>query len=108
MNNVTKLTRVERRSLAYHRAVAEALLERPEETIQRARTHLRRLRALHPHATALLDRWRSWLDLPPDILISQFTDVSELAQNMRQVSPFAGVLSAEQRKMVLECFRQME
>ena len=105
---VPKLNRVERRSLAYHRAVADSLQENPEEIIQRARTHLERLRTLHPHAAALTNRWRAWLDLPPDILIKQFTDTSELAQNMRQVSPFAGVLSAEQRKTILARLRRHE
>ena len=105
---VPKLNRVERRSLAYHRAVADSLQENPEETIRRARTHLERLQTLHPHAAALTNRWRAWLDLPPDSLIKQFTDTSELAQNMRQVSPFAGVLSAEQRKMILARLRQGE
>lgn len=105
---VPELTRVERRSLAYHRAVADVLQEHPEEIIQRARTHLEKLRALHPHAAALLNRWHAWLALPPEILIKQFIDISELAQDMRQVSPFAGVLSAEQRKMVLDRFRRDE
>ena len=105
---VPKLNRVERRSLAFHRAVADSLQENPEEIIQRARTHLGRLRTLHPHAAALINRWYAWLDLPPDLLIKQFTDTSELAQNMRQVSPFAGVLSAEQRKSILARLRRDE
>ena len=103
---VPKLTHVERRSLAYHGAVADLLQENPEEIIQRARNHLRRLRTLHPHAAALINRWRIWLDLPPDILIKQITDTSELAQDMRQVSPFAGVLSAGQRKKILARLRR--
>ena len=102
---VPKLNRVERRSLAFHRAVADSLQENPEEIIQRARTHLGRLRTLHPHAAALINRWYAWLDLPPDLLIKQFTDTSELAQNMREVSPFAGILSAEQRKSILARLR---
>ena len=105
---VPKLKRVERRSLAFHRAVADSLQENPEEIIQRARTHLGRLRTLHPHAAALINRWYAWLDLPPDLLIKQFTDTSKLAQNMRQVSPFAGVLSAEQRKSILARLRRDE
>ena len=101
-------TRVERRSLAYHRAVADSLEHNPEEIVHRARNHLGRLRTLHPHAADLINRWRAWLELPPDILIKQFTDTGELAHNMRQVSPFAGVLSAEQRKMILARLRQDE
>ena len=105
---VPKLNRVERRSLAYHRAVADALQENPEAIIQRARTHLGRLRTLHPHAAAMINRWYAWLALSPDVLIMQFTDNSELAQNMRQVSPFAGVLTAEQRKLILTRLRRDE
>lgn len=103
-----KLSRVERRSLAYHRAVADSLQETPEKIIQRARAHLGRLQTLHPHAAALINRWHTWLDLPLDILIKQLTDTCELTQDMRQVSPFAGVLSAEQRKLILARLRRDE
>jgi transcriptional regulator with XRE-family HTH domain len=105
---VPRLTRVERRSLAYHQAVADVLRMDPEKTIQRARSHVARLQTLHPHAAALTSLWRLWLDLPPDLLIAEFTGTSELAREMRQVSPFAGVLPAQQRKLILASFRQDE
>ena len=43
----------------------------------------------------------SSLELPPQVLTSLFTENSELAQDMRQVSPFAGILSADERKKIL-------
>ena len=98
---VTKLSHVERRSLAYHGAIAKILQDNPNETIQLARTQLARLRALHPHTTVLINRWYEWLELPPQVLTSLFTENSELAQDMRQVSPFAGILSADERKKIL-------
>lgn len=108
MNPAPKLSQVERRSLAYHRALANSLQASPEKIVQRARAHLERLRTLHPHATPLLNRWHTWLDLPLDILIKRLTDTGELAQDMRQVSPFAGVLSAEQRKLIIGRLRRDE
>lgn len=98
---VAKPDHVERRSLAYHHAISKIVQDNPNETIQLTRTQLARLRALHPHATVLINRWYEWLDLPPKVLSRLFTEHSELAQDMRQVSPFAGILSADDRKKIL-------
>lgn len=102
---VPKLSREEMRSLAYHEAVVTFLQNNPEETLRRARKNLERLQSLHPHAFDLINRWNEWLKLAPTTLSKQMTKISESAHEMRQVSPFAGVLSAEQRKQVIARFR---
>ena len=101
-------TRESRRALTFHRALAKALLDDPERVCGRAAAHLARLERLHPHAAALWVRWRAWLALPPSVLAERLTEPGPLADEMRHVSPFAGVLSARERRDVLLAFRRGE
>ena len=101
-------TRECRRSLAFHRALAKVLLDDPECVYGRASAHLGRLERLHPHAAALWVRWRSWLALPPPVLAERLMEPGPLADEMRHVSPFAGILSARERRDVLLAFRRGE
>ena len=102
---VPPLTREDRRSLAYHQAVAERLLCDPEQILEKARKNLKRQKTLHPHAWHLFSLWNAWLQLPTTILTDQISATSELARDMRQVSPFSGILSAAERRRVLAGFR---
>ncbi|MEM7019445.1 MAG: helix-turn-helix transcriptional regulator [Pseudomonadota bacterium] len=102
---VPLLTREERRSLAYHHAVAEKLIAQPIATRQRARKNLTRLMKLHPHANHLFIQWKNWLELPDDDLLTNLLDTNELARDMRQVSPFAGLLPPKERAQILARFR---
>ena len=102
---VAPLTREDRRSLAYHQVIADRLLWNPVQVLGRARKNLKKLQTLHPHAGYLLSVWAAWLDLPTATLLDQMLGTSELARDMRQVSPFSGVLSAAERRRVLADFR---
>lgn len=106
MSHVPKLTREDRRSLAFHRVVVEKLLEDSSTVIARARKNLRKLQEMHPHAQPLLGRWRKWLELPPEDIVARMLDQDLGAREMRQVSPFAGLLTAQERAMVIRSFRQ--
>lgn len=99
------MTREDRRSLAFHRAIAERVERAGEPAIGQARRNLARLRQAHPHATELLERWRQWLDLPPSRLAANMLDPRPQAREMRQVSPFSGMLSARERAQILRRFR---
>lgn len=103
---VPPLTREDKRSLAYHRAIVEKIRLQPEESLARARANLKKMSKLHPHAKKLVDRWRDWLNLPLAELIHWCLDASFMARDMRQVTPFAGLLSQEERLVVLEKFRR--
>jgi transcriptional regulator with XRE-family HTH domain len=100
------LTREDRRSLAYHRVVAEKLLRNPAEIVAHASSNLDRLISMHPNARALLDQWQVWLSLRPDCLAELLTAHHETAREMRQVSPFSGVLSPAERTRILRQFRE--
>ena len=99
-------TREERRALAFHQAVAKALLANPAPVRERASAHLDKLESMHPYVAPLFRRWREWLALPTDVLAARMTD--PVASDMRHVSPFAGILSARERRDLLVDFGERE
>lgn len=105
---VAPLTREDRRSLALHRAVAEHLREAPDDVLERARRMLERMRAQHPHARPLLREWDVLLDLPIPELVDVLRDPRPHARTLRQLSPFAGALSAPERASVYRHFALSE
>ena len=102
------LTREDRRSLALHASVADRLREQPEEVLARARKSLVRMRAVHPGARQLLDEWRVLLRRPLNALLPVLRDPSPWARELRQVTPFTGVLSARERAQVYRGFAESE
>lgn len=102
----TPMTREERRSLAFHVAIAEILDRAPESARARAQKNLAKLREMHPGARSLLDRWQLWLTLPTDDLKTLMLLTSNAAREMRQVSPFSGLLTANERARILTRFRR--
>lgn len=105
---VPLLTREDRRSLAYHRAVVERLRSSPQAVIAKAKGNLETLWRQHPDARHLFERWGQWLDLPTEDLVGLCLDPGPLARDMRQVTPFAGLLGARERLEVLDKFRKQE
>ena len=108
VRTVPPMTREDRRSLAWHHAVANRLTSRPEETLAVAGRNLERWRAQGSSGRALRERWAPWLALPVSDLIVLMLDPGSVAREMRQVSPFAGVLTAPERAAVLRRFRRDE
>lgn len=68
---VPAMTREDRRSLAFHRAIAARLADDPKPALNRARHQLRLLALHHQHAAPLLRRWRGWMGLPVAELIER-------------------------------------
>lgn len=101
-----QLTREDRRSLSYHAAVAQILRREPSSTIKRAKNLLSKMSVHHPGAKSLFRRWREWLNLPTERLISNMLDLEVLSREMRQVSPFAGLLKPHERARILKRFRK--
>lgn len=102
---VPPLTREDRRSLELHRAIAEKLLADPVSSLRRARRNLQRMSALHPGAASLLHEWRRVLSLTPEAIADRLVDPSPHARELRQVTPFAGVLAPAERWAVYRRFR---
>lgn len=88
------------RSIALHAEVARRLAEDPA-LVERAKARVRRWlvdgNVARPWAVA----WQAWLDLPLTELCARLVERSDEAQDLRQVSPFAGVLDARTRWRVL-------
>lgn len=102
------LTREERRSLFLHRAIAERLAGDPGPVIERARRTLQRMREASPGPIPLLREWATLLRRPPEELVPLLTDPGPHARELRQVTPFAGILSAPERAEVYRAFAEDE
>lgn len=98
------LTREDRRSLALHRAIARRLAADPEQVVSIARRNLARMRTRGGQASQLLREWEILLNRPAPALVELLTDPGEWARDLRQVTPFAGVLSAAERADVYKSF----
>jgi len=104
------LTRDQRQSLWLHAAVGGHLALDPSGTLERARTNLGRLREVHPSGMSgrWLGEWLTILDGGPEAVLQILTSQAPLAIELRQNSPFAGVLAEEERREVLGAFRDRE
>ncbi len=105
---VPPMTREDLRSLAYHRAIVEKLKLNPELIIMKAQKNLVLMKKTNPSAAKLFRLWRDWLEFSMETLIGCCLDSSVLSRDMRQVTPFAGVLNARERVLVIQQFQKQE
>lgn len=105
---VPMMTREDLRSLAYHQAIIDKLKKNPKLIVAKARKNLVLMKAKNPSAKKLFRLWDEWLGFSLDSLVSCCLDSSLLSRDMRQVTPFAGVLSAQERLQVIKKFQQKE
>ena len=94
------LNRDQARSLWLHRVVAGRLAMHPEETVAKARANIETLRRVHPSGAARrwIEQWQMLLDGPVDPVSDILASPTEWAVELRQNSPFAGVLSEQERQ----------
>jgi hypothetical protein len=93
-----------RRSLALHRLLAERLRGNPE-LLGIARETLTRWFPMNRNAQQWFDEWRTVIDEGLDATLALMTDPGEYATNMRQSSPFTGILTNEERRDFLAAWR---
>ncbi len=98
--------REEVRSLWVNRAIAGKLAQDPDRVLGVARRNLERFRKVHAGGTVLrwLEEWQKTLDAGPDPVMRVLTSETPHARDLRQNSPFAGVLSESERRDVLNSF----
>lgn len=99
------LRREQLASLWLHRAVAGRVVQDPANVLARARANLDLLSREHPSAGPWLDAWRRAVDGGPENVLQALTSPAESAVELRQNSPFAGVLDEAERRRVLDAFR---
>lgn len=100
------VTRDQERSLWLHRAVAGRLAIDTERVMATARENLSRLTRIHPTGMTAhwLRRWQEVLDRGPDSVFEALTSTAGWAVELRQNTPFAGVLTDSDRAAVLASF----
>ncbi len=86
----------EERSVAYHRVIAERLRQRPE-VLDRARQRVAGWLSAKAEAPFYALRWSEVLAKDPSSIAAFLVERSELADELRQSSPFAGALSPQER-----------
>jgi hypothetical protein len=90
--------RARARGLAYHRAVAQRLLK---PMVAEARHVLLRWREQGRIDERYADRWEQLLARPVSEIRRALVEESEEADDLRQNSPFAGVLSEPERRRIM-------
>ncbi|GIF18667.1 excisionase family DNA binding protein [Actinoplanes tereljensis] len=101
-----KLTRDQLKSRWLHQAVAGNLVADPDLVLAKARENLDRLLRIHRNTMAevWLKRWQERIDEGPGAVLRALTSEEPESLELRQNSPFAGVLPQEQRRKVLAAF----
>lgn len=104
-----QLTRERQKRLWLHRAVLERLRSDPEFVLGSARANLEAWHGVHRHgcmAERYLTQLREIVDGSVDGVVDVMVGTDEHACELRQNTPFAGVLADEERRQVLADFRE--
>ena len=99
------LTDDQLRSLWLHRAAAGLVARDPIGTLDRARATTERLLAGEPDGARWLRQWLSLIDRGPEAVMRAMSSIDPLARELRQNSPFLGLLPDEERRAILDAFR---
>lgn len=101
-----RLTRDQRRSLWLAYAVAGHIVADPHPAKNLARRNLERMRAsTRGQARRWLDEWEDLLNGPIDDLLATLVSPSPRGREMRQNSPFSGLLNEAERAKVLDAWK---
>lgn len=97
----------QRRSLRLAYAIAGKVAQDPGRWLPVARGNVKKMLEQHPRGRARtwLSEWAGLLDGPLDELLAVLTSPTPRARELRQNSPFAGVLSDAERQAVLDAAR---
>ena len=103
-----RLTHEEEKSLWLHQALLTPLLTDPSVVLSKARDNLERWTGMHrPDGMTVryFEEWQRVLDHGLDAVVEVMISPSQEARELRQNSPFAGVLPDETRLRVLRAFK---
>ncbi|MCG5078904.1 hypothetical protein [Paraburkholderia tagetis] len=92
------------RSLALHGFIADRLRGNPE-LLAVARENLTRWMPMNRHAQPWLAEWQAVIDQGLDATLALMTDPGDHATDMRQSSPFTGILTNDERRDFLAAWR---
>jgi len=104
-----RLNRDQRRSLWLAYATAGRIVEDPDGALALARRNLERMRGTsRGQASRWLDEWAGLIAGPIERLLAALVALSPKSRELRQNSPFAGLLSEAQRARVLREWQEHE
>lgn len=105
-----KSRREERFPYELHVMLMPRVVEDPEavRTVGRRNLEAMKDRPMAPVARKWVDRWAEILELPPADLAKHMLEDSEEGRDLRQVSPFAGVLDQRDRLVAMKKARFLE
>ena len=95
--------RIDARSLALHRLVAQKIAENPE-LLEIARDNIRRWQSINNPPSDALAEWAEVLNGHLEEIAALLVDTSERATRLRQSTPFPGVLTQDERKAIYESY----
>lgn len=96
---------IDERSLAFDRLIAAKLRANPA-LLEKARSNVARwLESSTPAAPAAFREWQHILDGPFDSILAQLESTDQRATRLRQSSPFAGLLTEDERWEILREFQ---
>jgi hypothetical protein len=99
---------IDERSLAFDRLIAAKLRADPS-LIDKARRNLSRwMQTADASTHPILRQWQMLLDGPMALLLSTLESPEEHAAQLRQSSPFCGILSREERTRIIQEFHNRE
>ena len=101
------MTRDQKRSLWLASALAGQIVTDPVRALRIARQNLDRMRQTSRGRTRMwLEEWDRLLDGNLESLLGVLTSRSPRARELRQNSPFAGLLEEDEREQVLRSWRE--
>jgi len=103
----TRLTREQEKSLWLHRAMLSSLLAEPDDVLGKARENIQRWKSSHradSKSAQYLSRWERVLDSSLDDVVDVVTSADQESCELRQNTPFSGVLPEDVRRQVLRSF----
>ncbi|MBI4904594.1 MAG: hypothetical protein HY820_13215 [Acidobacteria bacterium] len=95
--------RIDQRSIAMHRAIAEKLLANPG-LLNVAKENLERWMPTSGRSRPYMDAWREILSMPLEDIARMIQEDTERMRALRQCSPFAGSLTPRERGDIYDAF----
>ncbi|CAN5693053.1 hypothetical protein BH20VER1_BH20VER1_03790 [soil metagenome] len=97
---------IDERSLAFDRVTA-AKIEAAPELVEIAMANLERwLKTCSPAVRPALEEWQLLLSGPREQLLATLHGTDERAARLRQSTPFAGILTTEERTEIIRQFSE--
>lgn len=98
------LTADQLRSLWLHRAAAGRVARDPTGTLEYARTTIERLLEGEPAGARWLRQWLDLINRGPEAVMRAMASIDPIARELRQNSPFLGLLPDDERLAILDAF----